>query len=358
VKRVTSQDVAKKAGVSRTTVSFVLNKVAGTQISEDTKKRVIEAARELGYVPDAAAQALASGRSKTIGLLMARRPNVIATDMYLLQIIDVLGSELNRKGMRLLLEVAEDYENRESYLNLVRSNSIDGVLYSGPRFEDAALQFLVDSGIPTVLMGALPGTSYAFVDIDNRVAARQGVEHLIGLGHSRIACITNALPSYVAPIERLEGYQDALRNAGIAYDPNLVRYGDFDSESGYRQMKSLLVEPQLPTAVFVASDVVAFGVMLAIRERGLSIPGDIALVGFDDVAVSRYVEPSLTTIRLPAIELARLSCNMLVSLIKGEDPGQSQVLLGARLIIRDSCGAQAGMGQSNSDDSQIIMHQE
>ena len=131
-KRVTSLDVARRAGVSRTTVSFVLNNAEGMQISEETRKRVLEAAGFLGYVPDAAAQALASGRSKTIGLLLARRPDVIASDMFLTAIMEVLVREVNRHGMRLLLEVVEDFEDREFILKLVRSNSIDGILYSGP----------------------------------------------------------------------------------------------------------------------------------------------------------------------------------------------------------------------------------
>jgi LacI family transcriptional regulator len=337
-KRVTSLDVARRAGVSRTTVSFVLNAVAGMQISEETRQRVLDAARDLGYVPDAAAQALASGRSKTIGLLMARRQRVIASDMYLTQILEVLVREVNRQGMRLMLEVVEDYENRESYLKLVRSNSIDGILYSGPQYEDTALRSLIEHGVPTVLMGALPESPYYFVDVDNRAAAQRAVDYLIKLGHTCIGCITNAKLSYVAALDRLHGYEDALLNAGIPCDPNLVRYGDFDSESGYFQMTSLLNANPSLTAAFVASDVVAFGAMAAIRERGLTIPGDISLIGFDDVPVSRYVDPSLSTIQLPVVELARRASEMVVSLIHGEQPEQRQVLLDANLLVRKSSG--------------------
>lgn len=339
MKRVTSLDVAKQAGVSRTTVSFVLNNVEGMQISEETKKRVQQAARDLGYVPDAAAQALASGRSKTIGLLLARRSHVIASDMFLTQVMEVLVREVNRQGMRLLLEVVEDFENRESYLKLVRSNSIDGVIYSGPRINDLALNSLIEHKIPTVLMGALPDPSFYFVDVDNRAAARCAVEHLVRLGHRRIACITNARTSYAAAMDRLQGYHDALAGANIPFDPDLIRYGDFDSESGYFQMKYLLDATPPPTAAFVASDVVAFGAMAAIRERGLQMPQEIALVGFDDVPVSRFIEPSLTTVRLPILDLARHACQMVVGLIGGEKLEQRQVLLEASLIVRKSCGA-------------------
>jgi DNA-binding LacI/PurR family transcriptional regulator len=346
-KRVTSMDVARRAGVSRTTVSFVLNKVEGMQISDETKKRVFSAADELGYVPDAAAQALASGRTKTIGLLLARRSQVIASDMYLTQVLEVLVHEVNRHGMRLMLEVVEDYENPESYLKLVRSNSIDGVLYSGPLIQDSALRSLIDHGIPTVLMGNLPNMPYPSVDIDNRVAAEQAVKHLIRLGHRQIACITNAKPSYSGAAGRLQGYRDALACEGLLYSADLVRYGDFDPESGYQQMSNLIESGVPMTAAFVASDVVALGAMSAIREHGLTIPRDIAVVGFDDVPVARYMDPSLTTIKLPMADLSRCACEMLVGMIRGENPQQRNVLLEANLIVRKSCGAVSRLSQAS-----------
>jgi len=338
-KRVTSMDVARLAGVSRTTVSFVLNNVVGMQISDETRRRVLQAAEELGYVPDAAAQALASGRSKTIGLLLARRPHVIAADMFLTQILEVLVREFAQQGMRLMLEVVEDYENRESYLKLVRSNSIDGILYSGPRSDDAALSSLIEHHVPTVVMGMVPGSCYYSVDINNREAAFQAVKHLLWLGHTRIACLTNAKPFYTAAADRLQGYRDALASVGIPVDQDLIQYGDFDPESGFFHMKYLLDANPPPTAVFVASDVVAYGAMAAIRERGMRIPEDIALVGFDDVPLSRYLDPPLTTVQLPVVDLAHRAGEMLVSLIRGDVPEQPQVMLDARLVVRRSCGS-------------------
>lgn len=338
-KRVTSQDVARRAGVSRTTVSFVLNNVAGMQISAETRRRVLEAATDLGYVPDAAAQALASGRSMTIGLLLARRSRLIGSDMFLLQLLETLLREVSCCGMRLLLEVSEDYENSESYLKLVRSNSIDGVLYSGPRFNDAALQAMVDQGVPTVLMGALPDTPYYSVDIDNEAAARQAVSHLVRLGHRRIACITNSPPIYAAGQTRLKGYQDVLAASGIPFDPALVRFGHFNSDSGYEQMNSLLEDGVDFTAVFVASDVVAFGAMMALREAGRRIPQDVALVGFDDVPQSRFFDPPLTSIHLPVDDLAHHASQMLIQLVQGYNPPQRRLLLDTQLVVRDSCGA-------------------
>ena len=338
-KRVTSKDVARAAGVSRTTVSLVLNNVQGIQISEETRQRVIETAQEMGYVPDAAARALASRHSQIIGLVLTRSPHHIASDGFLTQIIDGLLEACRQYGMRLLIDIVETKHQKEAYLQLVRAKRIDGIILSGPRFDDEALQALEEDGFPTVLMGQLPGKQFYSVDVDNRAAARMAVGHLLNLGHSRIACITNAPLSYTAASDRLEGYRDALLTAGLPYDESLVRFGHFDLDSGYTQMQGLLEVNPLPTALFVASDVVAIGAKAAIREHGLEIPGDIALVGFDDIPQARYVDPPLTTVHLPAFELARRASETLLQLIRGNRPSQKLVLLDTHLVIRGSCGS-------------------
>lgn len=338
-KRVTSQDVARRAGVSRTTVSLVLNNVAGFQVSEETRQRVIEAASSLGYVPDAAAQALASRRAQMIGLFLSREPHYIASDAYIAQFLDGLIETVRDNGMRVMIDIVKPEHQKEAYLQLVRAKQIDGLILSGPRFDDEALDALDETGFPTVLNGQIPGTKFCSVDVDNRVAAEVAVQHLVGMGHQRIACITNAPVSYTAALDRLRGYRIALEKAGIASDEDLVRYGDFDPQSGYAQMKSLLKVKPRPSAVFVASDVVAVGVMSAIQEEGLRIPGDIALVGFDDVPFARYLQPALTSVHLPAFELARSACLLLLQLIRREQPAERQVLLDTHFVVRKSCGA-------------------
>ena len=209
-KRITSQDVAEKAGVSRTTVSFVLNDVQGVHISPATRQRVLETARELNYVPDAAARALASRRAQIIGLLLTRSPHHIASDAIITQILDELIEVVRKNGLRLMVDIVEPHHQEEAYLELVRAKRIDGILLSGPRIDDEALQTLEEEKFPTVLMGQLPGTQFCCVDIDNRAAAKTAVAHLVSLGHTRIACITNAQLSYAAAVDRLAGYQDAL----------------------------------------------------------------------------------------------------------------------------------------------------
>jgi DNA-binding LacI/PurR family transcriptional regulator len=341
--RVTSRDVAELAGVSRTTVSLVLNDVQGVQISEETRQRVILAASELDYVPNAAAQALVSRRAQIIGLILTRNPHHIASDAFLNQILDGLITAVHKHSMRLIIDIVEAEHQKKAYLELVRAKRIDGLILSGPRFDDEALMALQKDRFPTVLMGQIPHTDFYSVDIDNFSAAYQAVNHLIKLGHQRIACITNAHPSYTAAVERLRGYRTALERHSIPFDKDIVHYGDFTPESGFHQMKDLLEEDTHVTAVFAASDVVAIGAKGAIREHGLRIPNDIALVGFDDVPLARYLDPPLTTVRLPATELASRASEMLIKIIQGSYPPQKQLLLGSRLIVRRSCGAPNGI---------------
>lgn len=338
-KRITSQDVANAAGVSRTTVSLVLNKVPGVQITEETRQRVIAAAHQLGYVPDAAARALVSRRAQIIGLVLIRRHQHFTSDAFLTQTLDGMLETVHKHGMRLLIDIIEPEHQQEAYLRLVRAKHIDGLIFSGPRHDDEALLALQEEGIPVVLIGQLPESQLYSVDIDNRAASRMAVEHLLGLGHTRIACITNAATEYTGAEERLAGYREALNANGISYDAKYVRNGDFSPQSGYTQMKELLEENPPFTAVFVASDEVAVGAKAALYDHGMTIPNDIALVGFDDLPLAAYLEPPLTTIHVPAIEIARQASEVLIQLIKGELPTEKTNILEASLVVRDSCGA-------------------
>jgi DNA-binding LacI/PurR family transcriptional regulator len=338
-RRITSHEVAERAGVSRTTVSFVLNAVEGAQISEETRRRVWQASRELGYVPDAAARSLASGRTHILGLIICQPADHIIIDAYIHQVIYGLSEAGHERGFRVLLESVEDVSQPDAYIHLVRANRIDGILLSGPRSDDNQLPVLSADGFPIVLLGRLNSDSICFVDIDNQAAAFRAVTHLVKLGHQQVACITNGPLSYTSATERLAGYRQALHQAGLIEDEALIRYGEYDLESGYQAMLSLLDLNPRPTAVFVASDVVAFGAMAAIRHCGWRIPEDIAVVGFDDVPMSRYVAPTLTTIHLPAIEQGRRGGEMLIDLIEGKPLAESRIFLPTELIVRQSCGA-------------------
>lgn len=336
-KRITSQDVANLAGVSRTTVSFVLNDVKGLNISSETRQRVREAAEKLSYVPDARAQALASRRAKAIGLVMTRSPHHISTDTFLPQIIGGLMEVTKDYKLRLLIEYVEADHQDRAYLELARAKHIDGMLLLTPRLDDAGLKKLEQMDIPTVLMGELENTNLYSVDVDNALAAQEAVEYLLDLGHTQIACISNAPPSYTASPDRVRGYKNALSHAGLVPDDEMVRYADFTPESGYVQMRSLLGSGRTITAVFVASDNVAMGVKAALREAGLRIPEDISLVGFDDIPWAQFADPPLTTVHLQAQELARRACLVLMDLLHGKTPEPKRQVIETHLVVRKSC---------------------
>lgn len=336
-KRITSRDVAEKAGVSRTTVSLVLNNVEGIQISPETRQRVVDAANELGYVPDATAQALASRRTKAIGLVMTRTPHHISTDAFLPQIIGGMMEVVKDNKLRLLIESVEADHQDSAYLELARAKHIDGMILLTPRLDDAGLKKLEEMDVPTVLMGEIEGSNLYSVDVDNQAAAYRAVQYLLELGHTRIACITNAPPTYTAAPDRVRGYKNALLDAGLHPDEDLLRYGDFTPESGYERMRSLLSAGQAFTAAFVASDNVAIGAKAALREAGLRIPEDISLVGFDDIPWAQYADPPLTTVHLQAQELARRACLVLMDLLRGREPETKRHIIDTQLVVRKSC---------------------
>ena len=338
-KRVTSQDVARAAGVSRTTVSMVLNNVHTVKISEGTRQHVLETSRRLGYVPNAAARALASSRTQTIGLVMARQPHHIITDAFLNLLLEGLLQAVHRHGMRLLIEIIEPKHQEETYLQLARAKHIDGLILAGVRKDDQGVFSLGKEGIPAVLIGSLPSSTIDNVDVDNASASQMAVEHLVSLGHSRIACITNASLEFAAPAQRLEGYRRALEAAGLPYQPELVRCGDYDTQSGFDQMNSLLDAEAAFSAVFVASDVVAQGAVAALHERGLEVPRQVAVVGFDDIPQARFTVPPLTTIHVSAQQMAENACEILIGKIAGLDDAPRHQLLPTELVVRASCGA-------------------
>jgi DNA-binding LacI/PurR family transcriptional regulator len=339
-KRVTMRQIAEAAGVSRTTVSFVLNDLPGVNISPQTRQRILDIARELNYVPDTAAQNLARGRAGAVALILRQSPHQVISDAFLAPVVQGVAAATEDTGYHILLEPLDPTDMSASYGDLVRSRRADGILVSGPRTDDRELIRVYEERIPTVMMGQLPGSNIPFVDVDNVRGAKVAVQHLIGLGHRRIACITNAPLAYTASRDRLEGYRQALEEADLAYTPSLVRYGDFTDEGGAQAMKDLLArcDPP-PTAAFVASDVVALGTLSATRAAGLRVPDDMALVGFDDIPLAQYVDPPLTTVRLPAYSLGWGSGQMLLRLI--DDPSdvkETHVLLETELIVRESCG--------------------
>ncbi|HUH95812.1 MAG TPA: LacI family DNA-binding transcriptional regulator [Anaerolineales bacterium] len=336
-KRVTSLDVAKKAGVSRTTVSFVLNKVPGVSISAVTRNRVLKVARDLNYHPNEAGLRLASGKSRTVGLILYQSPEQVFADALLPQVILGVEQAAIQHGFHVLLKAVEP-KDPTGYARLIGENHVDGILLSGPRRDDREIIRLHREGVPIMLMGQLPNTDIPFADIDATAGAALAVNHLIECGHRRIALITNAPLSYTSARQRRAGYLKALKHAKLPAERTLVKEGAYTPSSGFEAMTALLAlsARQRPSAVFVASDVVAVGAMLAIKSAGLRIPQDIALVGFDDIPLAEYFDPPLTTIRLPAYGLGWAAAERLIRLIRGEGLDQHDLLMNSEIIVRTS----------------------
>jgi len=338
-KRATSLEVAREAGVSRTTVSLVLNNAPRSGIPVETRTRVLEAAASLNYYPNVAGRRLASGRTSMLAFVMHQSAERAAADLFLPEVLRGLNTFLNSQGYHMLFCPADPDNRQAGYAYLIYEGYVDGIVLSGPQLEEQEAVDLHTQNLPVVITGRLPGHDIAYVDADNYQGAQLATNHLISLGHRRIGLITNAPLSYVSSRERCRGYQDSLMAAELFYDPELVKEGYFTSDSGYRAMSSILDLEECPTAVFVASDVVAFGAMQAIKDRGMNIPGDIALVGFDDVSIAKYVEPPLTTVQLPAYDLGWKAGELALNLIDHEESGADSQLLATELIIRESCGA-------------------
>jgi DNA-binding LacI/PurR family transcriptional regulator len=337
-RRITTFDIAREAGVSRTTVSHILNDQPGVHLSAKTKARVLETARRLGYVPNSAAQMLVTGRSQSIGLVFPRG-DLLAIDAFIPMMIRGLNEVCRARGYRLVMEVLHELSDDQAYLKLANSKRVDSLIIINPRRGDRALEKVLRSKFPVLVAGTNEGSWKNTIATQEGAASRQATTHLISLGHRRIAHISHAPLDYVSASRRLEGYRAALNAAGLPYESALVTQADFSFASGYQAMNAILAEHTRPTALFAGNDTVAIGAMLAIREAGLSVPNDIAVVGYDDVPSAAFACPPLTTVRTHAYEHGKLFAEAAIRLMKQEKIGSQQDALPLELVIRQSCGA-------------------
>lgn len=274
------------------------------------------------------------GASRTIGFVLRQSAEHVAADALLPETLRGIAAAAHGGDYRVLVEPLPP--GGGTYEAIIQSHHADGLILSGPRSDDAELEVLALEGYPIVVQGGIDGSPVPSVDIDNRAAARAAVEHLISLGHRDIACVTNAPFAYTAAAERHAGYRDALEAAGIEVHPTRTAEGDFDAPSGHAAMRRILhAGERPPTAVFVGSDVVAFGVYGALREAGLRIPTDVSVVGFDDIALGAYADPPITTVRLPAFELGETAGRLLLDILAGRTV-PNRTLLKSQLVVRAS----------------------
>lgn len=333
-KKVSSEDVARKAGVSRTTVSFVLNNTPGKNISEETRERVLEVARELAYVPNEQARSIAMIKHHSIGFFVPHT-GYLSSDAYVLRVIEGMIPVLNKNRFRLVMQPLK--LEQQNYLQLARKDNIDGIILMNTHDGDKGLAEVIEAQFPLVVIGTISNQEVRQIDINNRLAAAAAVDYLIGLGHRDIGMIVQGPLSYFAARDRFEGFQSAMAAAGLGVRERWVREADLSEESGHRAMTEILAGRARPSAVFCGNDVVAYGAMQAIADAGLSIPDDISLVGFDDDRLSRYVNPPLTTMATPATGLGAEAARTLINLLSGLEPPDSKARLRTSLSLRNSC---------------------
>jgi LacI family transcriptional regulator len=337
--KVSSADVARLSGVSRTTVSFVLNGAPGKIIPEETRKRVLEAARSLEYSPDAEARSVAKRTRSTVGFVVSH-PDSIYSDAYILRLIEGMAPVFNKRRSALVLVPLR--QRRTDYSEIVREHGLDGLIIMNARVDDEGIRPLACSGLPCVVLGTVENLDACQIDIDNEKAAFEVCDYLLGLGHRALAMIVHAGLDYVAAVDRRAGYRRALRERGLPEDESLVRVADFTEASGYQAMRSLLEGPSpRPDAVFAGNDAVAYGAIQGILDAGLRIPGDISIAGFDDDFPSRFLQPALTSMTLPAALLGEKAASTIVDLIEGKAAPPSRIVLPTRLSVRDSCAPAA-----------------
>jgi LacI family transcriptional regulator len=339
VGKLTVEQVAKLSGVSRSTVSRVINN--HPNVKPGVRQRVLEVIAETGYHPNPAARSLASRRSGIIGLVIPRAVQSLFTDPYYPRLMQGVAQACNANDytLSLFLFHTED-EEQKLYPRVLRTRLVDGVIVSASQIDDPLIPELINNHMPFVMVGRpndLPQVN--FVNVDNAVGAYAATSYLIRLGYKCIATITGPLNTTVG-LDRRQGYRDALNDRSRSIDEALIVEGDFSELGGYAAMQRLI--PHQPDAVFVASDTMAFGALRALREAGLSVPDDVAVLGFDDLPTSALSDPPLTTVRQPIRRVGAQAVEILIDILANGPEPPRRITLSTELVIRSSCASRSG----------------
>lgn len=335
---LTLEGIAKLAGVSRSTVSRVIND--HPSVRAEVRGQVQQIIREMNYQPHAAARSLVTHRTHIISVIIPESVTKLFTDPFFPMLLYGITETSNAHHYDLMLSLFNGPgEEGETYRRIIGSGNLDGVIVASAHVTDAVFVRLLQDGIPFVVVGRYPDESVNCVDVDNVGGARMAVEHLIALGHTRIATLTGPL-TMTHGADRLSGYRLAMAAHQLRVTDDLIFHGDYTERSGMIGAKQLLAAS--PTAIFVASDVMAIGALKTLREAGLRVPQDIALVGFDDVNLAAAVEPALTTVRQPIRRLGATATELLLDLLAyppAAGTAAQRIILPTELIVRQSCGA-------------------
>jgi len=329
----TLRDVARRARVSIATASRVLGGYG--YASQRARERVLRAARALDYTPNAVARGMVKRRTHTIGVIVSDNANP-----FFAMVVRGVEDVLRGHGYAVMLcNTDEDPAKEDVYLRLLREKQVDGLLLAPSGLPTPNLRLWLRAGLPLVLVDRrLAGVHADAALVDNKEGARSAVQHLIALGHRRIGMIGGPQQVFTGQ-ERLTGYYEALRDAGIKPDSALVRLGDFKQHSGHRLAQEFIRMRPRPTALFVANNLMTIGAVMALKEMGVAIPGEMAVVGFDDMEWASILTPRLTAVAQPAHMLGTSAAQLFLQRLEHPDRPQQEIILKTRLVIRESCGA-------------------
>ena len=330
--RVTIKDVSQKAGVSTATVSRVFNNTG--LVDEETRQRVLDASKELRYMPNAVGRSLSTRRTDSIGLLL---PDIYGE--FFSEVIRGADQTAQQNRYHLLVSSSHNHRNEIEAALRVMSGRVDGLILMSPQIDAQTLISNLPVNLPVVLLNCfVDGVSFDSLNIDNLGGAYQMTQHLIQHGHERIAVVTGHDDNLDAD-ERIRGYRQALQENHLPIAEDWEISGSFSEESGYTAVQKVLALTPRPTAIFALNDSMAIGALGALREYGVAIPQEMALAGFDDIPIARFLSPTLTSVRVSIHELGALATQKLVHAIHEKNNHAKQhVVIPTSLALRESCG--------------------
>lgn len=332
---MTIKDIAQKAGVSVATVSKVLNNYP--DVSEKTKDKVRQVIKACNFRPNAVARSLTTNRSYSIGVFFTDHFNTGLQHPFFREVIFGMEKTLGQNGYDLMYFADRKWGENFSYKEKCKNRHVDGVILIGVSRDDPNLGELLVSELPVVFVDIdILGKNASYVISDNINGAAEAVKYLHGLGHTEIGMIMG-LTSTKTTQDRLIGFQMALQELKLFYNPRWLVNGDYTEEGGYLGMKRLLKNEQLPTAIFCQGDNMAIGAMRAIEDAGYKVPDDFSVIGFDDIEVSRYVKPGLTTIKQNKLGMGKSAAELLLKMINEPYGACLPIVLPVEVVERESC---------------------
>jgi len=331
----TLEEVAARAGVSRATASRVLR--GDKKVSEHARTVVLDAAREISYVPNLAARSLVTGRSDSVAFLVEETEERMFADPFFLGMLRSAQETVAEAGLQLVFTVMTQPEDQERFLAYAGGGHVDGVLLLSLHGKDKLPQRLEDLGVPTVLSGRPLSRRRRlwYVDADNVGGGRLATSYLLERGRRHVATVAGP-GDMCAGQDRLAGYRVAVESAGLPYDESLVSVGDFTAGGGYDAARRLLADRPDVDAIFAASDLAAIGVLRAVRESGRRVGDDVAVIGFDDIPAAVEQQPPLSTVRQPIHELGAAMTRLLLDRIEGREPDAHATILPVELVLRET----------------------